>query len=93
MFVRIVGGEPVAIHSIGLAGGASGMGVNRIGEVGDRASEAQAAGVYGTSFTAGSLTRKAAQGELIMLHFILNQLYHMRNFFSPYSFSKFLSYL
>ena len=33
-----------------VAGGASGMGVDGIGEFGDRASEGQAAGVYGTSF-------------------------------------------
>ena len=33
------------------------MGVNRIGEVGDRDSERQAAGVYGIGFTAGSLVR------------------------------------
>ena len=29
------------------------QGVDRMGEVGDRASEGQAAGVYGTGFTAG----------------------------------------
>ena len=40
-----------------VVGGACGMGVERIDEVGDRASEGQAAGVYGTSFTAGSLAR------------------------------------
>ena len=34
-----------------VAGEASGMGVVRIGEVGDRASEEQAAGVYGAGFT------------------------------------------
>ena len=38
-----------------VSGGASGMGVDRIGEVGDWASEGQAAGVYGAGFTAGSL--------------------------------------
>ena len=40
-----------------IAQGAGGMGVDGIGEVGDRASEGQAAGVYGTGFTAGSLAR------------------------------------
>ena len=34
------------------------MGVDRIGEVGDRAIEEHAAGVYGAGFTAGSLARK-----------------------------------
>jgi hypothetical protein len=38
-----------------VAGGASGMGV------GDRASEGQAAGVYGSGFTVGSLARKGAR--------------------------------
>jgi hypothetical protein len=33
-----------------VAGGASGMSVDRIGEVGNRASEGQAAGVYGAGF-------------------------------------------
>ena len=38
-----------------VAGGASGLGVDRIGEVGNRASEGQAAvGMYGAGFTAGS---------------------------------------
>ena len=37
-----------------VAGGACGMGVDGISEVGDRASEGQAAGVYGAGFTAGS---------------------------------------
>ena len=41
-----------------LAGGAGGMGVDRIGEIGDRASEGQAARVYGAGFTAGSLAGK-----------------------------------
>ena len=36
-----------------VAGGASGMGVDGIGEVGNRASEGQRAGVYGAGFTAG----------------------------------------
>ena len=34
-----------------VAGGPSGMGVDRIGEVGYRAREGQAAGVYGAGFT------------------------------------------
>ena len=41
-----------------VAGGASSMGVDRIGEVGDRASEGQAAGVCGAGFTAGSMAGK-----------------------------------
>ena len=36
-----------------VAEGAKGMGMDRISEVGDRASEGQAAGVYGAGFTAG----------------------------------------
>ena len=47
-----------------VAGGASGMGANRIGEIGDRASEGQAAGVYGAGFTAGPLAREGARGGL-----------------------------
>ena len=39
-----------------VAGGAGG--VDGIGEVGDRASEGQAAGVYGAGFTAGSMAGK-----------------------------------
>ena len=38
------------------------MGVDGIGEIGDRASEGQAAGVYGARFTAGSLAGKGARG-------------------------------
>ena len=37
------------------------MGVGRIGEVGDRASERQAAGGYGAGFTARSLASKRAR--------------------------------
>ena len=37
-----------------VAGGASGMDVDSISEVGDRASEGQAAGMYGTDITAES---------------------------------------
>ena len=36
-------------------GGAGGMGVDGIGEFGDRASEGQATGEYGAGFTVGSL--------------------------------------
>ena len=39
------------------------MDVDRIGEVGDWASEEQAAGVYGAGFTAGSLALKGARGR------------------------------
>ena len=34
------------------------MGMDRIGEVGDRVNEGQAAGVYRAGFIAGSLARK-----------------------------------
>ena len=44
-----------------VAGGAGGMGVDGLGEVGDRASERQAAGVYGAGFTAGPLAGKEAR--------------------------------
>ena len=44
-----------------VAGGASGMGVDGIDAVGDRASEGQAAGV---GFTAGSLAGKGARGGM-----------------------------
>ena len=37
------------------------MGVDGIGEVGDRASEGPASGVYGAGFIAGSLTGKGAR--------------------------------
>ena len=47
-----------------VAGGASGMGVNGIGEVGDWASEGQAVGVYRAGFTAGSLAGKGAWGGM-----------------------------
>ena len=46
-----------------VAGGASCIGVYRIGEIGDRANEGHAAGVYGAGFTAGSLAGKGARGE------------------------------
>ena len=41
-----------------VAGGAGGMGVDRIGGTGDRASDGKGAGVYGTGFTVGSQARK-----------------------------------
>ena len=37
--------------------------MDRIGEVSDRANEGQVAGVYGTGFTAGFLTRKGVRCE------------------------------
>ena len=46
-----------------VSGGASGMDMNRIGEVGDKASEGQTDGMYGAGFTAGSLARKGVRGE------------------------------
>ena len=45
-----------------VAGGASAMDVDRIGEVNDRASERQVAGVYGTGFTVESMVRVGARG-------------------------------
>ena len=45
-----------------VVGGANSMGVVWIGEVHDRTSEGQAAGVYGACFTTGSLARKGARG-------------------------------
>ena len=51
--ITLVAGEEVDE----VAGGARGMGVHRIGEVGDRAG-----GVYETGFAAGSLARKGACG-------------------------------
>ena len=48
-------------HIEGIAGGASGIGVDRIREDGDRASEGQAAEVNGAGFTVGSLARKRAR--------------------------------
>ena len=47
-----------------VAEGASGMNVDRIGEVADRASEGQAAGVYGSGFTAGSLARNGVRSGM-----------------------------
>jgi hypothetical protein len=39
------------------------MGVDRMGWVGDRASEGQAAELYGTDFTVGSLARLGARDQ------------------------------
>ena len=39
------------------------MGVDRIGEIGDRASEGHAAGVYGADFKAESLARKEGREQ------------------------------
>ena len=44
-----------------VAGGASGMDVVRICEIGDWANEGQAVGVYGRGFTAGSLVEVGAR--------------------------------
>ena len=44
-----------------VIGGASRMGMDRVGEAGDRASEGQATGVYGKCFIAGSLVRVGAR--------------------------------
>ena len=46
-----------------VAGGASGMDVDWIGEVGDRACEGNATRAYVAGFTAGSLARKGVRGE------------------------------
>ena len=40
-------------EEVEFAEGTSGLGVDRIGDVGDRTSEGQAAGVYGTGFSSG----------------------------------------
>ena len=44
------------------AGGASDLGMDRMGEVGNWACEGHVAGVYGASFIAGSLARKGNRG-------------------------------
>ena len=56
--------EGITLGAGEVAGGAGGMGVDGIGEVGDWASEGQAAGVNGTGFTAGSLAGKGARGGM-----------------------------
>ena len=43
--------------TIHFSGGASGMDMDRAGDVYGEASEVQAAGVYGKGFTTGSLAR------------------------------------
>ena len=45
-----------------IAGGASGMRVDGIGEVGDRASEGQTTGVYGAVFYSGVSDRERSHG-------------------------------
>ena len=45
-----------------VSGGASGMGIDRIGEDGDLTSEGQAAGVYGAGLTTESLVRMGREG-------------------------------
>ena len=50
-----------------VAGGTSGMGVDREGEVGDRASEGQATQLYGTGFTVGSLARMGCRDQRLRL--------------------------
>ena len=50
---------------LGCVGQVLHQGVDRIGEIGDRASEGQATGVYGTGFTTISLARKGARSGLM----------------------------
>ena len=50
------------------------MGLEGIGETGDRASEGQAPGVYGADFTVGSLERKGARGGLFLILIFLVSL-------------------
>ena len=50
---------------LGCMGQVLQQGMDRIREVGDRASEGQAARLYGTGFTVGSLTGKGARGVVI----------------------------
>ena len=45
-----------------VAAVATAISVDKIGEIGDRASEGQAVGVYGAGFTARSLAEKGAKG-------------------------------
>ena len=47
-----------------VAGGENGIGVGRVGVVSDRACEGQAAGVYGTGFTVGSLAKRGARNGM-----------------------------
>ena len=49
------------------------MGLDRIGEIGDRASEGQAAGVYGAGFTAGSL---ASFHVFVFVHTFVCRSFH-----------------
>ena len=57
-----------------VAEGASGMGVDWIGEVGDRASKGS--GMYEAGFTVGSLARKGARGGMnLPLLWVLKNCY------------------
>ena len=47
-----------------VAGEACDRDVDRIGDIGDRASEDHTAGMYGIGFTAGSLARVAARDRM-----------------------------
>ena len=49
-----------------VAGGVSGMAVDKIGEVDDRANEAQATGVFGSGFIMGSQAMVGARGGTII---------------------------
>ena len=50
--------EGIKLGADEVAGGARGMDMDKIGEVGDRANEGQVAGMYETGFTADALARK-----------------------------------
>ena len=50
-----------------------GIGVYRIGMVGDRASKGQAATVYGAGFAAGSLAGKGARGGRLIFNICICQ--------------------
>ena len=69
-----------SIFVLFVLGGASGMGVDGIGKIGDRASEGQATGVYRAGFTAGSLAGKGARagtrgmGNFIIQYFLFHVL-------------------
>ena len=59
VFTHIGSGEEVAE----VDGGASDMGVDRIGEVGGRDSEGQASGMFGACFKVVSLARVGARDQ------------------------------
>ena len=54
-----------------VTGGAASMGVDGIGEVGDRAVERQATGVYRAGFTVGSLCLRIPITELATENYVL----------------------